>query len=116
MEHERVYLRISLDQKHPALIIGAPYGGVKEQGPCVYGNELAQKGFVVLTFDQSFLGDPGVFPEMCRHRIFCGEFQCGGGFPGASEACGQGKNRRDRNMRFRRIYRNREQSGSAFML
>lgn len=25
----------------------------KEQGPCVYGNELAQKGFVVLTFDQS---------------------------------------------------------------
>ena len=37
--------------KYPALIVGAPYGGVKEQGPCVYGNELAQRGFVVLTFD-----------------------------------------------------------------
>lgn len=54
---------ISLDQKHPALIIGAPYGGVKEQGPCVYGNELAQKGFVVLTFDQSFMGESGGFPR-----------------------------------------------------
>ena len=37
---------ISLNQKHPALIIGAPYGRVKEQGPCVYGNELAQKGLL----------------------------------------------------------------------
>ncbi len=41
----------------PALIIGAPYGGVKEQGPCVYANELAKRGFVVLTFDQSFMGE-----------------------------------------------------------
>ena len=37
---------ISPEQKHPALIIGAPYGRVKEQGPCVYGNELAQKGLL----------------------------------------------------------------------
>ena len=28
-------------QSYPALIIGAPYGGVKEQGPGVYANELA---------------------------------------------------------------------------
>ncbi len=44
-------------KKYPALIVGAPYGGVKEQGPCVYANALAQRGFVVLTFDQSFMGD-----------------------------------------------------------
>lgn len=43
-------------QKYPALIIGAPYGGVKEQGPCVYANELAQRGFIVLTFDQAYMG------------------------------------------------------------
>lgn len=49
--------------KHPALIVGAPYGGVKEQGPCVYGNELAQRGFVVLTFDQSFMGESSGFPR-----------------------------------------------------
>lgn len=50
-------------EKHPVLIVGAPYGGVKEQGPCVYGSELAQRGFVVLTFDQSFVGESGGFPR-----------------------------------------------------
>lgn len=54
---------MNLEEQHAALIIGAPYGGVKEQGPCVYGNELAQKGFVVLTFDQSFMGESGGFPR-----------------------------------------------------
>ncbi len=48
-----VYTAKGLDflKKYPALFVGAPYGGVKEQGPCVYANELAQRGFVVLTFD-----------------------------------------------------------------
>ena len=54
---------LDLSQKHPALIVGAPYGGVKEQGPCVYGSQLAQRGFVVLTFDQSFMGESGGFPR-----------------------------------------------------
>ena len=54
---------LDMTQKHPALIVGAPYGGVKEQGPCVYGSELAQRGFVVLTFDQSFMGESGGFPR-----------------------------------------------------
>ena len=43
--------------------MGAPYGGVKEQGPCVYGDQLAQRGFVVLTFGQSFMGESGSFPR-----------------------------------------------------
>lgn len=47
---------LNKEKKHPALIVGAPYGGVKEQGPCVYANELAQRGFVVLTFDQPYMG------------------------------------------------------------
>lgn len=34
---------IDMNKKHPALVIGAPYGGVKEQGPGVWANELAQK-------------------------------------------------------------------------
>ena len=60
-----LYYSVSLDltKRHPALIVGAPYGGVKEQGPCVYGNELAQRGFVVLTFDQSFMGESGGWPR-----------------------------------------------------
>lgn len=59
-----LYLEKGVDAgKLPALVVGAPYGGVKEQGPCVYGNELAQKGFAVLTFDQSFMGDSAGFPR-----------------------------------------------------
>ncbi|AJY46260.1 alpha/beta hydrolase [Martelella endophytica] len=41
---------------YPALVVGAPYGGVKEQGPGIYANELAQHGYVVLTFDPAYNG------------------------------------------------------------
>ncbi|ACV22828.1 Uncharacterized conserved protein [Slackia heliotrinireducens] len=49
--------------KLPAIIVGAPYGGVKEQGPCVYAGELARRGFVALTFDQVFMGESGGEPR-----------------------------------------------------
>ena len=48
---------MDLSKPHPAIIVGAPYGGVKEQAPSIYANGLAERGFVVLTFDQSFIGD-----------------------------------------------------------
>lgn len=58
------YLKeIDENEKHPSIIIGAPYGGVKEQGPHVYANELAQQGFIVLTFDPPFMGDSSGFPR-----------------------------------------------------
>ena len=60
---------IDKTKTYPALIVGAPYGGVKEQAPCVYANELAQRGFVVLTFDQSFMGDSGGTPRKVHHLI-----------------------------------------------
>jgi uncharacterized protein len=43
-------------EKHPAIIVGAPYGGVKEQGPGIYAQSMALRGFVALTFDPSFNG------------------------------------------------------------
>lgn len=60
-----LYVAKDLDKekKYPALIVGAPYGGTKEQGPCVYADELAQRGFVVLTFDQVYMGESGGEPR-----------------------------------------------------
>lgn len=76
----------NLNQKHPTLIVGAPYGGVKEKGPCVYGNELAQKGFIVLTFDQSFMGESGGFPRnLSSPDIFVENFSAAVDFLGLQE-------------------------------
>lgn len=70
-------------KKYPAIIVGAPYGGVKEQGPCVYANELAQRGFIVLTFDQSFMGDSEGFPRnVSSPEIFTENFSAGVDFLG----------------------------------
>lgn len=80
-----LYAAKEMDQrvKHPAVIVGAPYGGVKEQGPCVYANELAKRGFVVLTFDQSFMGESGGGPRhVSSPEIFTENFSAGVDFLG----------------------------------
>lgn len=80
-----LYTAKDLDRsaKHPALIVGAPYGGVKEQGPCVYADELARRGFVVLTFDQSFMGESAGYPRrISSPEIFSENFSAGVDFLG----------------------------------
>ena len=73
-------------RKYAALIIGAPYGGVKEQGPCVYGSELAERGFVVLTFDQSFMGESAGEPRnVSSPDIFTENFSAGVDFLGLQD-------------------------------
>lgn len=74
---------IDRSRRHPALIVGAPYGGVKEQGPCVYASELAKRGFVVLTFDQSFMGESSGAPRhVSSPDIFTENFSAGVDFLG----------------------------------
>lgn len=74
---------VDITKKYSALIVGAPYGGVKEQGPCVYANELAKRGFVVLTFDQSFMGDSEGFPiNISSPEIFTENFSAAVDFLG----------------------------------
>ena len=70
-------------QTHPALVVGPHYGGVKEQGPGVYANELAQRGFVVLAFDPCFMGESGGEPRhVSSPDIFAENFSAGVDFLG----------------------------------
>ena len=54
-----LYRAKDLDESgtHPAVVIGPPHGGVKEQGPGVYAQELARRGFVAIGFDPSYNGE-----------------------------------------------------------
>ena len=73
-----LYVAKDLDQskKYPAIVIGPPYGGVKEQGPGVYANELAQRGFVVLTFDPAYHGYSGGEPRYTTSTMLYAEDFC----------------------------------------
>lgn len=75
-----LYTAADLDRtrRHPALIVGASYGGVKEQGPAVYANELAQRGFVVLTFDPCYMGESAGEPRhVSSPELFTENFSAG---------------------------------------
>lgn len=60
-----LYYSVDLDMsdEHSALIIGTPYGGVKEQGAGVYAQEMAKRGYIALAFDESFNGESGGTPK-----------------------------------------------------
>ena len=65
-------------KKYSGIIIGPPYGGVKEQGPSVYANELARRGFVCLAFDPSFNGESGGKKrKVSSSDIFVEDFSAG---------------------------------------
>jgi hypothetical protein len=65
-------------QQYPALVIGPPYSGVKEQGPGIYAQNMAKRGFVALAFDPSFNGYSGGEPRHASSPdIFVEDFGAG---------------------------------------
>ena len=80
-----LYLPKDIDKskKYAALIVGTPYGGVKEQGAGIYAQTMAERGFVAIAFDESFNGESSGEPRhISSPDIFAEDFSAGVDFLG----------------------------------
>lgn len=55
------------ENTYAAIVISAPAGAVKEQSPSVYGQKLAEKGFITLVFDTYHQGESGGEPRQLEN-------------------------------------------------
>ncbi|WP_048152625.1 alpha/beta hydrolase [Methanolacinia paynteri] len=80
-----MYLSKDIDKskKYPALVIGTPYGGVKEQGAGIYAQNMAERGFVAIAFDESYNGESSGRPRhISSPDLFVEDFSAGVDFLG----------------------------------
>jgi uncharacterized protein len=60
-----LYLPKNIDRskRHPAIVVGGPYGAVKEQSSGLYAQAMAERGFVTIAQDASYNGESGGQPH-----------------------------------------------------
>lgn len=83
-----LYLPANFDGKTlaPAVLVGNPYGAVKEQVAGLYAQLLAQQGIIALAFDPSYNGYSGGSPRhVSSSDIFVEDFHAGLDYLGTRE-------------------------------
>ena len=58
-----MYVPKNADGKLPALAVSGPFGAVKEQSSGLYAQTMAERGFLTIAFDPSFIGESGGQPR-----------------------------------------------------